>query len=269
MFLLIVVAVFLGASSPSTPQIAQIEYGAYDQGPPAYNQTNESLHPTPVAEVNRNEGQHHNQNKGAKTNPFLMWCERWQTPINLLTATSVAIFTAVLTIFTVKLWGSGENYSQRELRAYLSVSPLWVLFFNRTPPQQILVEAIIKNHGQTPASEIRNIYEIGVFKPDFQTPETATQRRDSEGTSFPSLDLSVRFFDSKTFSKEEVDDVCSGKRLIFVWGTIMYKDAFNRRWRTDFSANVGGPDFAAWVRGDTKMPPRWTYGNRHNRATEG
>jgi hypothetical protein len=261
MFLPIVLVIFL------TPQIAQVEYGAYDQGQPHQNQQIEGSSPTTVTKEKSDKGQYPDQTKSDKRNGFLAWCERWQTPINLFTAIAVAIFTAVLMAFTVKLWGSGENYSQRELRAYLSVSPIWVLFFNRTPPEKIMIEAVIRNHGQTPASQIRNVYEIGVFEPSYQTPETATQRRDSEGTAFPNLDLAVRFFDSKVFSPQEAGDVISGKKLIFVWGTITYKDAFNRQWETDFSAHVGGPEFAAWVRGDTKKMPRWTYGKRHNRAT--
>src|ERR1044072_8093608 len=243
----------LSSPAPTPAPVAQ------EQHLPVNNQKNSEQNLT----TNGSDQQRHSRQKHHKEGK--QRTSRWEKMIAKGTV-AIAAFTLLLILATILLYWGGEKNSRTQLRAYLSVTPMWLFLFNRNTPRPIFIEAVIRNHRQSPAHGIRNIYEIGVFPPNFQTPEHATQQRDAEGTAFPGIDLSVRFFDNKTFSQQEMTDVLAGTRLIFVWGTVTYRDIFRHRWQTDFSAHVGGEDFANWIAGHAP-PPRWVYGNRHNRST--
>src|SRR5260370_21086546 len=148
-----------------------------------------------------------------------------------------------------------------ELRAYLSVNPRWVWTFNATPPRIIWIDAGINNHGKTPAFNITNFYEIEVRPANFQPPIEAHQRTPGEGAVYPTQDLTANFIANRIFTSQEIADVLTGVQRIFLCGTLNYRDAFREPRHTRFSASVGGPDFAAWLRGQPNAMFRWTYGD--------
>lgn len=195
---------------------------------------------------------------------------RWEKLVAKATVW-IAAFTVLLFVATILLYLGARKHSERELRAYISVNPKWVLAFNRTPPQRITIECFLTNHGQTPAFNITNLFEIGIFVPDFQTPIAAHRTIPRNAVVFPKSDLSTYFMAPNVFTSQEVTDVEQGIRRIFIWGTITYRDAFKKTRYTRFSASAGGPDFATWVRGQRPGQPtprfRWSFGDHHNEAT--
>jgi hypothetical protein len=254
----ILIAIFLGAwgLAPSQPQPAQ---SVQQQSKPDQQHAvaNPSVNTVQTKSNDFSAKQGDEQGYGARVLQF----------VREYNAEIVALSTAVIAGFTIALFWSGERHSKRELRAYLSVNPRWVWWFNATPPQIIWIEAGINNHGKTPAFNITNFYEIEVRPANFQPPTEAHQHRDEEGAVYPIQDLTANLVAKRIFTSQEVADVLSGVQRIFLWGTVHYRDAFKRRRYTRFSASVGGADFAAWL---YQTPPnamfRWSYGHHHNNA---
>jgi hypothetical protein len=198
----------------------------------------------------------------------VQWIDRRGNFVVASSTIVIAAFTAFLFLATVLLWRSGEKHSGRELRAYLSVTPKFILNFGTE--RFTGVDCIVKNHGQTPAFEINHVFEIGVFDPGFQFP-SPTKQMGGNAAIFPGSEISTRFFNDRAFTTVEVADIETGTRRIFFWGRTTYRDAFKKRRCTSFSASVGGQDFAENVRalseGRTAPEFRWVYEERHNDAT--
>src|SRR6266478_1196961 len=74
----------------------------------------------------------------------------------------IALFTVVLAAFTLLLWFGGERHSERELRAYVSITP-GKARINKDTAQLRGVQCVFKNHGKTPAFKINCIFGMSIL----------------------------------------------------------------------------------------------------------
>jgi hypothetical protein len=196
--------------------------------------------------------------------------DRWEKLVAKATVW-IAAFTVLLFVATILLWWGGEKHSERELRAYLSVTPNILLdwFVGQNPG----VDCVIKNHGQTPAFEINYVFEANILIAGSTLPD-ATRVQNRNDSVFPNGEVSTRFFSAQTFTQNQLLSVEAGTHRFYIWGVMSYVDSFKKRRQTQLSMSVGGPDFAVHmnaVRAHHPTPPgfRWVYGERHNSEIEG
>ena len=166
--------------------------------------------------------------------------------------------------------GLASTTAERQLRAYVSVTPRTLQNFKRQ--WRIGFECVVKNHGQTPCSELNYVFGTAVLPslPPVIFPE-ADRTIAKNAALFPDKDYFVTFFHDADLSAEDVADVETGAKRLHVWGVAHYRDAFGQMRTTEFSASVGGPQFAASVQAalDGKPPIefRWEWGEHHSRGT--
>jgi hypothetical protein len=184
----------------------------------------------------------------------------------------IAVFTVILGIATWLLWRAterlvkgAEHTAQRQLRAYLSVTPHKVLNWTND------IDAIgatfsWKNHGQTPALEVVSEFTIEVrdTAPDLD----AFQEQANFGIAiFPGEETPSQLIKTPRFSHEEIKDVEAGTRRAHIWGRLHYRDAFGVQHSTIINVSFGGPDFAKNIRKNDGSGWNWIYGDRHNEPT--
>jgi hypothetical protein len=193
---------------------------------------------------------------------------------------SLANFTRWLVAVTLLLAFFGfwqviisRNTARRQLRAYLSMKPK--LFGNFGTAIPVTIEFLTKNHGQTPAFNISQIFQIEVLPnplPEgFRFPQP-TIIVSTNHTIFPADDAKTWFNHPRPLTVAEVAAVSNNSHRIHVWGIAYYRDAFGRSQKTKFSASVGGPAFATAQRNvQAGLPPgadwNWEYGIEHNQGT--
>jgi hypothetical protein len=187
-----------------------------------------------------------------------------------------AAFTGTLTISTILLWlatsnlvSGGEDSSERQLRAYISVTPKIVYNWPNTS-DGVAVGIIVKNHGKTPAFEISfdGFVVIGNRKiPDnFAWPEPVSLFNQNNAI-FPDEELPFRFHTRIIITHEDFAAVEVDKKRIYTKGIVTYRDAFNIFRTTKFSFSFGGIDFAKCMNGDPEARWDWEYGHSHNDGT--
>jgi hypothetical protein len=201
---------------------------------------------------------------------FLDWCTRNDKAAVAISTIAVAIFTFTLFVATALLWWSGVQQSKRELRAYVSVTPLSVSNFFGGLPVEIM--CLIRNHGLTPAFNTITQFDIGVFPQDLEEPPHApTRATPGEAAIFPGAEINNNVIHLHTLTQQEINDVQAGTRRLYIWGVITYRLAFMhfRRKRTRFFASAGGPLFRQSMLnpGNRNFTFPWSYGHRHNHAT--
>jgi len=229
-----------------------------------------STSPAAIPEPRSDERQYENQNPSSSKNAFLNWCDKYEVVITLSAAIAVAVFTGLLTLFTVKLWQSGEKHSERELRAYLSITPGRVLI-DKDKSQIRGAVCVVKNHGRTPAFEINFLFGISVLPIGAELPATTGKIKENMAI-FPEAHLFPNFW-AHPFTSEETAKVMEGKtHRLHIWGQATYRDAFGKRRITRFSASLGGKNFTdnfhAVQQGKPLLPKfSWTFEDRHNDAT--
>lgn len=198
----------------------------------------------------------------------------------------IAVFTIVLALSTIFLWGAtrdlvsgADDTARRQLRAYLSINPTVVE--NYGTQKRATINWVVKNHGQTPASEIRYKFSIEVMPDplpsgfDFSKPQLEVT---SDSSLFPSGGdptnvLKAWFNNDRPFTDDEYDSIEAGTHRIHVWGIMTYRDVFKRARTTIFNASIGGPDFKETMRqtrsGKTNPGPGylWVHAGNHNQST--
>lgn len=165
--------------------------------------------------------------------------------------------------------GRMDATAEQQLRAYISVTPDNVAAWNQ--PGNISVSFNIENHGQTVGSDLRYDYGldiIGRLPSDAVMPPT-TDRITANNSLFPKDKRSVKLEFKRTVTATEVADVESDVKRLYVWGTLLYRDAFGKQRTTGFAFSAGGPGFAQMQRGprSTLAAWHWEFGSQHNAAT--
>lgn len=187
----------------------------------------------------------------------------------------IGLFTVVLGIGTVFLVIDGRRHSRHELRAYVSISPTAIFMKGVRAGERLSIDAISKNHGQTPAFEIETEFQIDVFPrplPDgFEFPPPRLQQG-SKSTLFPGADFISWFVRDDPFTADEIAAIRKETATIWWWGVLKYRDAFGKPRTTKFIAAAGGSYFVDAVDDALagKKEPRgwrWEYGPKHNDAT--
>jgi len=157
----------------------------------------------------------------------------------------IALFTVILGIATWLLWRATKKLvegadatAKRQLRAYIHVSEARCSDFG-FPNGVYMVN--FTNTGQTPAYDVSSYIAISftafplsekLEMAGHGTKGLATIGRDGEGHA--------RMEAARGLTGEEYGAVRDGKRAVFVFGVISYRDIFGDKWTTNFRYYVGG-----------------------------
>jgi hypothetical protein len=237
----ILIAGFFAAWSllSSTPNSSDIQASGDNQTPPTEYQRATSPHSPEIAAPSGSERQDANQYKSAHRNAFLSWCQRYQGAINLFSGILVAVFTGILTLYTILLWKSGEKHSERELRAYVFPVAFTIRNFKTTlssvsTSQRISAFVKIKNTGQTPAYKFT--CQVKMIVVPFPQTDFTFSKEEAEftpGYLGPEGTLSYSPVKDTMLTREQAKHVIDGAWAIYVFGRIDYVDAFKvQRWTT-------------------------------------
>jgi hypothetical protein len=204
-----------------------------------------------------------------------------------------ALFTAGLTAVTGGLWWAtrqlvigAEKSSVRELAAYVSVSPNSMAFTAEQPldihAQSIRLSFDCKNHGQTPARNLRFRYEVQVLPNPlplrFQFPEP-TIPSDSNFAVFQGGQSTQQFIRKQPLTSDELANISLDEARIYCWGVATYRDIFDRDRYVEFNAAiVSSRFFVSYLREflahvaaaqEYRLPTGmksafdWDFGDRH------
>jgi hypothetical protein len=160
---------------------------------------------------------------------------------------TLAVFTTLLAIFTILLWlvtertlRHAERSSERQLRAYLSldlkIDPI-------VADSKVQIWAVVVNRGQTPAYKCCNWNSMKIFSVTenpalpFNTPTTPR----ATITINPSHDMKAPL-QGITISAEQIASIQAEANRIYVWGELLYQDAFRKDRKVTFRAMIGKRD---------------------------
>lgn len=179
------------------------------------------------AETKREEAERHNK---SRNETWLAYSTIW-----------LAVVTTALALFTFWLWGAtrklvigSDKNSKRQLRAYVNV--LSVKMVNVQRGQQVHIE--FKNFGQTPAKNIRVWWEMTIRELQLVGGlERSTSPTAKHGVLAPS-DLYTMSAPLPLFS--DGGEVHDGKKALYVFGQLCYRDAFDEDRITNFQFTIRG-----------------------------
>jgi len=196
-----------------------------------------------------------------------------------ITDTLIAGIAVLLLLAIWLLWSAlrrlvqqSERNSERQLRAYLAITPTAISGFRANAAARI--ECVVRNLGQTSAQRVRHRYSVAILPhPLPPRHKFAPPSRDS-GNPFALLpkDETLALFDGDAFTAQQVEAVSRNEARIHCWGYTEYVDIFRVKWRSRFSVSAGGEAFsrAASLPADHPSAPPWSweYGSGHNEIDE-
>jgi hypothetical protein len=179
------------------------------------------------------------------------WCRGWEW---VDTERVSAIFTVILAIATWALYRATRNLvrgaeetAERQLRAYVLVSSAKVTNLTNLVEGNGIPEAIvvIKNSGQTPAYDLHNVTG---FTADSYPPRPTIKLTISDKDSIVQTTMPLGPGDttaSNTLGKILTDpqkaSLADGTGVVYVYGTIRYRDVFGKHRCTKYRLMIGGP----------------------------
>jgi hypothetical protein len=131
---------------------------------------------------------------------------------------------------------------RRQLRAYVAIENIGIFEGNMvSPPQPVRVNVpgiamLIKNSGQTPAYKVVSLAKIAVIAVQDEAIALALppmEERFSNTLSAGGTFSKSLWFD-RPLTPNEIADIVTGVRAIYLYGRIEYQDAFNKRRFTNF-----------------------------------
>jgi hypothetical protein len=179
-------------------------------------------------------------------------------------------FVAVTLILTVRT-------SRRELRAYVSVKPLGLPVFD--VGEKPCATVTITNGGATPAYEVEQYGTVLIdefpLKLDPLAGEMERLGVKGQSTLHRGDEHSAPIQAHGTVTPRDIDDIVSGRKVIYVIGNVDYLDTFRKKRRTEFCyfldgealRNAGRSAQEGDARGENKVTIKWTLGNLHTKAT--
>ena len=209
----------------SPPYMCGIPEDADNQQPPTANHENSRPTAKPIAQQQTDERQRENENPNSRIERFLSFSKDNRDVIDVVSAAIVAVFTGVLTLCTVVIWLSEKKRSERELRAYISVTGVIVkaLHFN---DGYIEAKIDIKNGGQTPAYNIHTRSAVWLDHcPSRSYP--AQQWKRTTISLGPGGDSVLKPLSDTRLTKQEINDIQNEKLAIYVAGEIIYTGVFH------------------------------------------
>jgi hypothetical protein len=159
-----------------------------------------------------------------------------------------ADFTIILGLATLLLWGAtrdlvdgAEITAERQLRAYIFVGEMEVTGAG-TPKAQVVIK--ITNTGQTPGYDVT----VSTASCTFDVPGEITFDPTAVGPDSSRFVLGPRAGGQRNIPlgthcvthPEHIAAMKAGKGVLYVWGEILYRDAFNKSRYTRFRHMIGG-----------------------------
>lgn len=168
--------------------------------------------------------------------------ENEKSTLDRLTAyatVSLAGITALLALFTAFLWWKtrelvmdAKDSAQRQLRAYVSVETGEMEYVNGAIAN---FQVIFYNAGQTPAHGFRQFVSIGVRDFPFRDKLDQTVKDPDGGVSILHPGAKVLSSIAQPVIDETMrKEVTDGRSAFYLWGSAIYKDAFDREHVTIF-----------------------------------
>lgn len=176
-------------------------------------------------------------------------------------------FVALVVTFRIM-----RRSARQQLRAYVSGRPKFIYSFDANFLASALIE--IKNVGQTPAYHLTQRSEISVYPHplplDHRFPDL-TSEPSPPVALFPGVDFDGTKTASRLFSTEEIERIRTQSAKIYIYGKIMYRDAFRKRRWTTFASSVGADDDTLTKLtsnyGPTDLKITWHHASLGNDAT--
>ncbi|GBF25242.1 hypothetical protein MnTg02_00272 [bacterium MnTg02] len=159
-----------------------------------------------------------------------------------------------------KTVGVAKETAERELRAYINYKQGAIGRFDSGRP---FAEVSFQNYGQTPAYDVVGSVEVK-FTEDIHMdsfPEPDQKSRKQFGVLGPTAFYSsVLTLDDPSLTQTQKDMLLNGKAALFVYGSVNYKDVFDRPRTTKFRMIFGG---------DTEISDDFRFAtcNKGNEAT--
>jgi hypothetical protein len=160
--------------------------------------------------------------------------------LTFLAALAAAIFTARQAYLANKQLTAArdalkvsEETAKRQLRAYMffvsaSITP------DAGNPSYYIASIDIKNWGQTPAYNVYSWINAAVIEYPLRSNLVMANPGDENSDVGPGAGFRMEQVIQPTLSDQDLLDIRSGRKQIYVWGTIRYTDAFDQPHHTDF-----------------------------------
>jgi hypothetical protein len=158
---------------------------------------------------------------------------------------TLAFVTTILAIFTYKLWSATKDTAKRQLRAYvfMKLEDGQDMFYN--PNGCLSIALITKNFGQTPAYDISCTLQMALHK--FPLTTTLPHHKYEQIASKSPLAPTDKVYHGITLGDKltqgELDNILAGKAAIFIWGEVIYFDAFKTRQKSSLCLYSIGEGF--------------------------
>jgi hypothetical protein len=159
----------------------------------------------------------------------------------------LALFTLALWRSTDRLWEAGEKQlalsadtARRQLRAYLFLDPgkNFSIARGASTTATIEIEIHVKNLGATPAHgvTVESWMALDVWPPpeSFSFKGPPDERGRTQSVVAPGAVVHYHTGTARPMTPEELADVQSGNRSVYVYGRIEYLDVFNKPHWTNF-----------------------------------
>jgi len=177
--------------------------------------------------------------------------QKWEVGllIGTLIASSIAVF---VTLFV----------AIRQLRAYVTASP--TILYGLNGKEKIQIHLAVKNCGHTPARTINFRYSIFLLNVEDMKPGppiALASTINNNYSLFPQDDMTVWFTSEVMVTDEDRDEIKKGKKRLYVFGIVNYRDVFKWRRITRISASAGA-DFVLNL-ADDKVRCTWHYEPEH------
>jgi len=150
----------------------------------------------------------------------------------------LAVATIALALFSLCQVVIMSRSARRQLRAYVFVSTAEI---DIDDPQNLRASVSIKNSGQTPAYDLINRGGVTIGEVPLRE---ALRPRDREASLSKSAlgpgEVLGKYFGTRPLTPDERAAVRSGSHAIYVYGEILYRDAFGRRRYSRYRFMHGG-----------------------------
>lgn len=157
----------------------------------------------------------------------------------------LAIITAVLAFFTYRLWASTKDTAKRQLRAYVFMKPKDGENMFDDSNGCLTAPLIVKNFGQTPAYDILCSLQMAPYKFPLDTTleSHAYEPTASKSPLAPGDQVRQYITLGDKLTETERNNILKSKIAIFVWGEVLYFDAFKTKHRSNLCLYSTGADF--------------------------
>lgn len=140
-----------------------------------------------------------------------------------------------------------DSTAERQLRAYVLPENAGIIDgLMMDPPRAEFMNVpgiglVIKNTGQTPAHKVASRADIAVIP---MTDQAGLLAPEVKEVFFSTLGSGTFFTKSlrlpRALTAEEIHDINEGTKGIFIWGRIIYRDAFKKPHHCDFRLYYSG-----------------------------